>query len=488
MACHCRRSANHWLRMSAYTGLPTSASISGTSDGSRSAACFACTRRSWRFCAARHASRNRCSSADAQASGIGGHAFPGGASLGHAIDDVFTLEGFHLRAHGGALGLLALDGDALALGLGARGLIGREALANDVRRRFEMRADVGLHVGVGEVLDPRHARGGIRFAQRGEVVHACEAGHLRHQFVGALLIRVLVDRPFGDRRRGLLERLEQRTRLLLRRLGARLLADRRERVHRGARQPVHGRHGRVGMIAAQGDAFNFLRVGQALHRQQPRARIRGMTRDAPEGLLVAHPGDRGAPHGIGPRGPRHGGELALAAQRGQRRHGGQGPRLVVLRGLLHQLRHGVVAHGRVRLVAGDVGQHGRVADARDRGAAHARIGVVLGERDDEIGVDRGVEFVHAFDANGGIGVLVLGLRTEFVENAHGGSDPGDPVRVGRRLPSTFYLSRPSILAWNTAYGWAPTMRNPSKPCAVVLPMKNVGVPETSTLDASAMSF
>ena len=71
--CECRRR----------TGSPTSASISGTSVGRRSADCFASWRRSKRFSAARHASAKRRSSSAAHAAAWR-HAFPRRAGLGDA--------------------------------------------------------------------------------------------------------------------------------------------------------------------------------------------------------------------------------------------------------------------------------------------------------------------------------------------------------------------------------------------------------------------
>ena len=74
------------------------------------------------------------------------------------IGDVVAAEGFDARAHGGAIGLFLLERAALAFGVGARRFVGGEPLAHHVRRRFEIRFDGRLDVGVGEQLDPRDAR------------------------------------------------------------------------------------------------------------------------------------------------------------------------------------------------------------------------------------------------------------------------------------------------------------------------------------------
>ena len=79
------------------------------------------------------------------------------------------LSAFDARADRGAIGLLLFDRAPLAFGIGARRFVGREAIAHDGRGRFEIRFDGRLNVGIGQQLDPRHARRGVRFAQLGEV-------------------------------------------------------------------------------------------------------------------------------------------------------------------------------------------------------------------------------------------------------------------------------------------------------------------------------
>ena len=58
-----------------------------------------------------------------------------------------------------------------------------------------------------------------------------------------------------------------------------------------------------------------------------------------------------------------------------------------------------------------------IADARHGDAAHARVGVVLGERVQRLEVGR-IELVNRFDADVGIGMGGLGLRAELIENSH----------------------------------------------------------------------
>ena len=70
-----------------------------------------------------------------------------------------------LRAGGNAVGLFLLERAALAFGVGARRFVGGQAIANHVRRAFEVGLDVRLNVGVGEQLHPRDAAGGVRLAQ-----------------------------------------------------------------------------------------------------------------------------------------------------------------------------------------------------------------------------------------------------------------------------------------------------------------------------------
>jgi len=47
--------------------------------------------------------------------------------------------------------------------------------------------------------------------------------------------------------------------------------------------------------------------------------------------------------------------------------------------LLEQLPDRMIAHAVIRLVARDVGQHGRIGEARDGRAPDARVGVILGK-------------------------------------------------------------------------------------------------------------
>ena len=115
--------------------------------------------------------------------------------LREPIGDVVAAQRFDARAHRGAIGLLLFDRAALTLGIGAGGFVGGQALANDVRRRFEVRFDVRLNVGISQQLHPRHARRGVRFAQLGEVADRREAAHLRHQVARLLLIGFLEGGP-----------------------------------------------------------------------------------------------------------------------------------------------------------------------------------------------------------------------------------------------------------------------------------------------------
>ena len=186
------------------------------------------------------------------------------------------------------------------------------------------------------------------------------------------------------------------------------------------------------MLAAHRDAFNFRRVGQPLDGQQSRAALGGMPGNAAERPLIAHRGNRRATHGVRTRALGHGRQLALAAERRQRRHGGRRDLGIVLGRLLEQLPDGMVANPGVGLVAGDVGQHGRIGDARHGRPPHPRVGIVLGKAAERREVTR-IGLVHGFNADVGIGMSGLGLRTELVEDSHGVSDPGGSARASRCL-------------------------------------------------------
>ena len=130
-------------------------------------------------------------------------------ACGHAIGDVVAGQAFDARARRGAVGLFLLERAALALGVGTRRFVGGEPLAHDFRRGFEFGFDRRLDVGVGEQLDPRHARGRVGFAQLGEIVHVGQLRHLRDEVPGALLIGFLVGRSGLGRGGGLFGGLDQ---------------------------------------------------------------------------------------------------------------------------------------------------------------------------------------------------------------------------------------------------------------------------------------
>ena len=172
------------------------------------------------------------------------------------------------------------------------------------------------------------------------------------------------------------------------------------------------------MLAAHRHAFQFSRIGEPFDRQHPRAPFGGVTGHAAEHLLIAQRVNGLAAHGFRTGGLGQVRQLALAAERRERRHGRRGLRRVVLAGLLHQLGHRVIAHAGIGFVARDVGQHVGVGEARDRHAPHPRIGIVFGEGS-EGGQLAGVGLVHGLDTDVRVGVGGLGLRTELVENSHG---------------------------------------------------------------------
>jgi hypothetical protein len=146
------------------------------------------------------------------------------------IVDVVAAQRFDAGAHRNTIGLFLLERAALTLGVGTGRFVGGQALADHVRGVLELGLDRVVDIGIGEQLDPRDARRGIRFAQLGEVGGRRQIAHLRHEVARLLLIRVLVGGTALRRRGRGLARLQQRARLLLRGLGARLLGDRGQRV------------------------------------------------------------------------------------------------------------------------------------------------------------------------------------------------------------------------------------------------------------------
>ena len=103
--------------------------------------------------------------------GHGRHAFPRRARLGETVNEVLAGEAFNHDAHGDPVGLFLLEDAALTIGVGARGLIRRQALAHGVGRGFERGLDVVLDVGVGQQLHPRDAARRVGLAQLRQVSH-----------------------------------------------------------------------------------------------------------------------------------------------------------------------------------------------------------------------------------------------------------------------------------------------------------------------------
>ena len=118
-------------------GLPDSASISGTSAGSRSADCL----RQQAPLESLFGGAARFLETVVQLRGPrfrhGRHAFPRGAGLGKPIDDVVAgSASTGCTRH--AVGLFLFERAALAFRVGAGGFVGGEALADDFRRAFEV--------------------------------------------------------------------------------------------------------------------------------------------------------------------------------------------------------------------------------------------------------------------------------------------------------------------------------------------------------------
>ncbi len=204
------------------------------------------------------------------------------------------------RAHGDAIGLFLLERAALAFGVGARRFVGGEPLAHDVRRTLEIGFDRSTGCRRRPAARPTpHARPRTPRAAARSRTSTTSVRHLRRpgRAPSADPLPCRPDR-FRPARRARLGRLQQRARLLLRRLGARLLGNRRQRVVRRIRQAIDRRHRGIGMLAAQRHAFDLGGVAQALERHQPRAGFRGVTRDAAE-----RPSRRARPQS--PRGARH---------------------------------------------------------------------------------------------------------------------------------------------------------------------------------------
>ena len=340
------------------------------------------------------------------------------------------LSAFDARAHRGAIGLFLLERAALAFGVGARRFVGGEAIAHHGRRALEVGLDVGLDVGVGEQLDPRDAGRRVGLAQLARSrVDRRQAAHLRDEIARLLLIRVLVGR---DRSRPApaagCARLQQRARLLLRRLGARLLGDRGQRVVRRIAQPVDRRHRGVGVLAAQRHAFDFGGDRSAARARRSRAPASAACRAMlPSAFSSRTAGNRGAADLVGTRGLAR--PCASSRSRpsdGQRGHRGHARRR---RRASTPARPAGRARDRARCLRTRCARCRRAPTASPMRATATRrtrasVSSLANAFSDS---SRRIELVDRFDADVGIGVRGLGLRAELVENSHGSFRPRRPV-------------------------------------------------------------
>ena len=210
---------------------------------------------------------------------------------------------------------------------------------------------LGPHLGVGEQLDPRDAQRGVGL--RGPCVMSgarADRLHLIGELARALLIGFLEldGRRRVRRPRRLFARAQQRAGALLHGLGLGALHQPVEHLVGRRRRAARARDRGVGVLAARRDRLELRRIGQSLDRDEPGAGVAGMAGDAAERLLIGDLFDRGAAHRLERRRARHARQLALTAERGERRHGAERRALVALLGERDQPRRRVIARRRRR--------------------------------------------------------------------------------------------------------------------------------------------
>ena len=132
--------------------------------------------------------------------------------------------------------------------------------------------------------------------------------------------------------------------------------------------------------------------------------------------------------------------------------------VVLVDGEVGEAPLGLVPHRGVRVRAGDPGEGRRVGEPLHRRPAHARVGVLAGEGEKDLALGGG-QAQHGLRADGGVGVLPLGLAAEpFDERLQCRLHQG-----GLRTPD--YTPRPRADAFRGPLVARPAPRGPGRPVA-----------------------
>ena len=418
MACHCLRSGDHWRarRCSPRPRRPL------RSPGRASAALGRLLRgetRSWR--ARRRGTPRRSAAAARRPTPRASAAcLPTSPRLGQPIEDVVAIQRLDARTR-------RRDRPALSRSAAWRSASARAASSAASRSRttstpLEIGDDGRLNVGVGQQLDPRHAR--RRSASRSCVeVADRRAPSSAPPGRAPLLIGVLEPGPASGAGaagapRGFNSALARFCAALVRAFSAIALSV------SAVRSTVDRGNGRVGVLAAQRHAFE---LGRSVSRSIASSRAPA---SAPcRAMLPSAFARRASPASrrrtsSGPADLGHGGQLALAAERRQRGHRGhrRAPRRAC-----RPARPAGPARDRARCLPTRCGRCRR-APRRRRCAPPRRGGRARRRRRWRTRRATRVRRVSsswmAFDANGGIGVRGLGLGRSLSRIPMGRSDPG----------------------------------------------------------------
>ncbi len=207
----------------------------------------------------------------------------------------------------------------------------------------------------------------------------------------------------------------------------------------GIDQAVHGGHGHRLLLDLQGQGQQRRAVLDPPEGEEPGGGVLGLPDHRGQGPGVGDRADGGFPRRRQGGGLRHGREVLRVAQPGHRR-----PRrglVVLVRRDVGQPALRLVPHAGVRFGGDDLDQPGRVRQLLHRGPAHARVGVLPGEGEQDL-VLGGRQAEHGVRADGGVGVLPLGLAAEpFDERLQGRLHHG-----GLRVPDYIPRPRPRALA------------------------------------------
>ena len=265
-------------------------------------------------------------------------------------------------------------------------------------------------------VDGRHeSRAGLHgLPTLGDLALVRGPGFLVDAALGLLVL--LGRRPCRDRGRpGRLPRFEAGPRAPSG--GADLRLPRHRLQGLGVRKPLDRGHRHRLLLDLEREGEQGRAVLDPCEGEEPCVGVLGFPDHRGQGLRVGEDADGGFPRRREGGGFCHGREVLRLPQPAERR-----PRrclVVLVHRDVREPAFRLVPHARVRVGGGDLRQHGRVRQLLHRSPAHARVGVLASEGEEDLALGGG-QAENGVRADGGVGMLPLGLAAEpFDERLQG---------------------------------------------------------------------